>query len=67
MGLITFITSFISLFVSIIPEPILDESPFTNFLPIILSFVSTTRLSFNSLESIFFNPFSYKFDIELSF
>ena len=38
MGLITFITSFISLFVSIIPEPILDESPFTNFLPIILSF-----------------------------
>ena len=52
------------MFVRVIPEPVIDEILFLIFLPIILSLVSTRRLLFISLGSIFFNPLSYEFAIE---
>ena len=55
---------FISLLVSISPEPVIDESDVLIFLPMILSIVSIIRLKFNSLLSMFFNYFSYEFAIE---
>ena len=42
--LLTFIISFILLFVRVIPEPVIDETPFLIVLPIILSPVSARRL-----------------------
>ena len=47
--LITFIISFISLFVRVIPQPIVNEIPFSIFLPIILSPVSTRMSLFFSI------------------
>ena len=44
--LITFTISFISLFVRVIPEPVIDEIPFLIFLPIKLSPVSRKILLF---------------------
>ena len=42
---ITFTISFISLFVSISAEDVIQKSPFLFFLPLILTPVSTRRLS----------------------
>ena len=53
--LIAFITYFISLFVRVIPEPVVDEKSFLIFLPIILSPVSTRRPSSNLLVPVSFD------------
>ena len=46
------------------PETLIDKSPFLLCLPIILSSVSSKRLVFNSLWSIFFYSFLNEFTIE---
>ena len=53
--LITFIRFFISLFVKVIPEPLIDEIPFLIFLPIISRHVSGQNLLSISLGSFLIN------------
>ena len=57
--LITFIISFISLFVGVTPKPLIDEIPFLIFLPIILSPTSARISSFKFWVLMFFNSFKY--------
>ena len=47
---------FISLFVKVIPEPLIDEIPLLIFLPIISRHVSRQNLLSISLGSLFINP-----------
>ena len=61
--LITFIIYFISLFARVIPEPVFHEIHFLIVLPIIWSPLSTSRLLFISLGSVFFNYFAYEFAV----
>ena len=63
-GLVTFIISFISLFLKVIPERVTDETYFLIFLQIILSPISIRILQFNYLVSVLFNSFTYEFATE---
>ena len=65
--LISFEISFISLFVRVIPKPVIYEIPVLMFLPIILNPVSTRRLLLHSLGFISFNFFQMNLLLSLSF
>ena len=54
----TFILSFVSLFVRVIHEPLIDEIPFLIFLPIILCPASTRISLFNFLVPVFLDFFT---------
>ena len=58
IDLITFITSFISLFVRVFPKPAIDENAFLIFLPIKLSTASTKVFLLN-----FWYPYSLIFSL----
>ena len=59
--LITFIISFISLFVRVVPEPAIDEIPCLIYVPFKLSPASTRISLFIFLASIFFDSFAIEF------
>ena len=64
--LITFILSFISLFLKVIPDAVINEIPVLIFLPIIWSLVSRKSLLSIYLQSLFFNSFANEFFIEFT-